>query len=205
MQDVNCESSTGAMQDVDCVFIENICIDEQSDEWNSNKIRNLIEKANNKVESETVEGAPTQTPFLETRKIKEIFPASIIIAREKIIQKRIESLESIFDGNDIPAMTQFIILRDNNYSNDQTTLGGESVRNNVENKLGVEPRLATTTGDVVRKVKFHLKYFNPSSKQGRKNIRNYGEDINSLFKDTSQKYDVVPDEIKDEDEEGSEE
>lgn len=191
------------MSNVSCVFIENIYLDEGSTDWCGKNTTNLVVQANDKVDS-SVEVETVNGSLPSTERLCDIFPASVVIVRSREIMGNISGIKKVFEGNEIPPDTRFIVLKMPSNRGGGKPITDDSVKNEIKRKLDIPADIARTTEDVVRALKTHLLQFDPTTQVGRKNIRRYGEDIDNLFEGTSENYDVIPDDIKDEDEDKDE-
>lgn len=165
-------------------FTEGIYVDEQSVNWNDESIFDIVDEVNDDSQLIDIEGQARKKQLDNARRPDNIFPNSIIIVREGIVNRVFPNFERVMGGHNFPSRACLIVLEDR---------GDPSISKQLKRDIGVNPQIASTRKELEIMVKSHLNEMDPVAEEGVKNLCEFEEEVCEV---STGNYNLVPEELR---------
>lgn len=165
---------------------EGIYIDEGSVEWDDDSVLNVVDKVNDDPQLIDIEGKAHKKELRDARQPDDIFPDSIIIVRENILDTIFENFERVMGGHHFPSRACLIVLKERRDS---------AIPKQLKRDVGVNAQTAVNCRELKTIVKSHLNEMDPGADQGVQNLLEFEEEV---CKVSTSDYSLVPKHLRSE-------
>lgn len=161
-------------------FTEGIYIDRRSVEWNNESIFDIVDEINGDPQLIEIEGQARKKKLRDARRPDDIFPNSIIIVREDILDMTFGNFERIMGGHHFPSRACLIVLKDRESS---------EIPNQLKRDVGVNPQKASNCRELKTMIKSHLNTMDPEAEEGIQNLYEFEKEVCEI---STNSYNIVP-------------
>lgn len=169
------------------MYAEGILIDSRSKQWDGEDIIKLAREAGGDEQLIKIDSQLHFKDLSEATHPGDIFPSSIIIVREGVLDTIYAKIKAVLSGNDFPSRARFVVLKEKD---------GPGLIKQLKRDLDLNPAAPSNYLELKITVKAHLNDMDPVSDQGANNLNTFEKEVREI---TNGMYeDFVPEEYREE-------
>lgn len=167
-------------------FTEGVYVDHQSVEWDNDSVFNIVDDVNGDPQLIDIEGQVHKKQLRQARKPDDIFPNSIIIVREGVLDTVFGYFQSVMGGHHFPSRACLIVLEGRR---------DPAIVKQLKRDVGVNPDVASNCKELKTIVKSHLNEMDPGADEGIQNLCEFEKQVCQV---STGNYKLVPEDLRSE-------
>ena len=165
-------------------FTEGIYIDKQSVDWNNESIFDIVDEVNGDPQLIEIEGHARKKNLRKASKPDDIFPNSIIIVREDVLDIIFANFTRVMGGHHFPSRACLIVLKDRE---------DPSIPKQLKRDIGVNAQTAANCRELRTIIKSHLNEMDPKAAEGVQNLCEFEKEVCRV---STSSFNLVPEHLR---------
>jgi hypothetical protein len=164
-------------------FTEGIYIDKKSLVWKDESVFDVVNEVDEDPQLIDIEGQVHERKLRDANQPDDIFPNSIIVVRENVLDTILNHFRTVMGGHRFPSRACLVVLKDRS---------DPAVPKQLKRNVGVNARTAANCTELQTIIKGHLNEMDPAADEGVQNLREFEEEVCDI---SVSEYTLIPENL----------